>query len=1035
MNRHRPARLVLATAWALGLIGSAGLGQDDRDRQAKQVVFQLASLRAMVKFVQSDAVYGLPQDQLAAFITGNLQTQRKNTEAAARGAVGAGADAMFRQRVESVAREIDPTDKYGVLPWLKDRMRKKSAGQEKSLRREFDDRIAADLSDEGSRLRVAYRQARKRAADAQVKNALERIKNDTTGIAPTEQDITAATQDEKAKSALVSRTVEALAGMEINQVLEEAEGELTGKAAGLVEQGVSQYRKFLQDVRGLATKAYTRQGIHEEVIDAGRIAQQRASANQAAAGRVYDFFKHDQAWGEPETARRFELKVAEVIKAVSSSIPGDVRERIAGAISGNSLAHHTISKSFEIFRKEAGKRARKQTLSDYTTKAENARSSYDTEERRGKLPTEIGQALDDAKARCRPDWDALIKRSEESLRSELGRIRAELAQEDARRRCPKLMSGDWWPSGPEILSNPLSRFSRRKLREGPLATILWKLTPPAETEMIEETWQLIEKRARHRLEIGHRALAGQQACVRGLRDEILRQMQTDKSRSASEWYEEYARAVLTQWRRRSGDEPEAVAAYPELLEEVLTQIRGIVEEALRLEIAKGVAAKATTGDTGTGKPESATRPVGEGQEKPRTPPEAERLRMVEARQNEIVDQVRPEVSQRAQERIRAGEQPALEETCRHFTQLVEQRWLRKWPELADVLKPEDKEILPSVRERIRGIVAQMLQISAGRDARIRHAQSRLVKAHEPGIREMVLEDRKAAKMVAARSKDYRLEYEKRVRESWQKDKLSETPGYGSLLPGTLNEIRGAVASLIEEIAGPDAPEEVTGKDATSQPASRPAAGAPKKEEAGGGAPGPASGPADGPGGGGDRPGGTQKRPGIVGGPGDLAVGRPGRGSGEGMEYRPFPTGEAARPTAGGGWFARGASVVLLVLALLMQAVFLWAHFRGRRQRQQILPTFARRFDGRDRDAVASAIVRQMDVALQCLEAYRPSRRVETLNDLYASGQELLEQVRARWNATEASRILPNLEIETQQLAFGGVLVVAGLDDAPDPAGD
>jgi len=1029
MDRHRPARLMLAAACALGLIGSAGLGQEDRDRQAKQVVLQLASLRAMVKFVQPDAVYELPQDQLAKFITDNLQTQRKNTDAAARSAVAAGADALFRRRVESVAKEIDPAGKYGVLAWLKKRMRTKSAGQKKSLRTEFDDRIRADLNDKRSRLKVAYGQARKRAADAQVKSALERIRNDTSGIAPAEQDIIAATKDEKAKSALVSRTVEALAGTEIDQVLEEAEGELTGKAAGLVEEGINQYRRFLQDVRGLATQAYTRQGIHEEVLKgASRIAQQRTSTSQAAAGRAYDFLKHAQAWAGPETARRFELKLAEVIKAVSGSIPDDVKKRMAGAISDNPLAHHTLGKSLEIFRRDAAQRALNGTVSGYTTKAANAGSNYDTEERLDKLPTEIAGAIRNAKARCRPDWDALLKRSEASLRTELTRIRAELAQEDARRYCPQLMSGDWWPSGAELLSNPLSRFSRKSLRG---LTRIWPLTAPAETRMIEESWQLLEKTARHRLEIGHRALAGQQACVRELRGEILRQMQTDKGRTAGQWHDEYARAVLTQWRRRSGDEAEAVAAYPELLKEVLERIRGIVDEALRLEVARAAAGKAATADTGTPKPDTATRPVA----KQGTAPEDKRLRMVEARQNEIVDQVRPEVSRRAQERIRAGEQPALEETCRHFTQLVEQRWMEKWPQLADVLKPEDKEILPSVRERIRGIVAQMLQISAGLDAKVRDAQGRLVKAHEPGIREMILEDKKAARRVATRSKEYRLAYEKRVQESWQKDKLSETPGYGSLLPGTRNEIRGVVGSLIEEIAGPDAGE-AAGTDAASQPASRPAAGASEKGEASGRAPGPTSQPAGGSGGGGgDGSGGTKRKPGILGGPGDLTAGGPVIGSGEGMAYLPPPTGGSATPAAGGGWFARGASIVLLALALLMQAVFLWAHFRGRRQRQQVLPTFARRFDGRDRDAVASAIVRQMDVALQCLEAYRPPHRVETLNDLYACGQELLEQIRARWDATDASRVLPNLEIETQQLAFGGVLVVAGLGGAPDQSGD
>ena len=72
-----------------------------------------------------------------------------------------------------------------------------------------------------------------------------------------------------------------------------------------------------------------------------------------------------------------------------------------------------------------------------------------------------------------------------------------------------------------------------------------------------------------------------------------------------------------------------------------------------------------------------------------------------------------------------------------------------------------------------------------------------------------------------------------------------------------------------------------------------------------------------------------------------------------------------------------------------------------------------------------AMLRQMDIALECIESYRPSRPIATLDDLYAGAHELLAEILRRWQTTEDSRTLPELQIETQQLAFGGVLA-AGL---------
>ena len=1026
LPQHRFARLLVAIFAASALFCRTGLAQDERAKQAKRAVLRLTALRAMVTRVHSDTALDLPPDYLVEAITSDLAQQRKPTDAAARTAVISASVAALQGWVESVAKEADPNGEHEVRSWLSQKMDAKLAGRKRSLREEFNARVSEDLKDTNSRLIPAYRAARVRVADSQVRKAVGKY-------APGEEQIVEAAGDKAKERSLVEAVTAALAGGSLKDVLEEAQQKLQERASSVVGDGIGQFRKLLDETRGIQFTAHTPKGIRQELTEAARkIIQRRKADPLAAKGIVYDFLKSGaDAWTKDEAAGRFQRKLAEELQSIEPSFPSDISAAMAKGIGASRRAHHKMSKSLAHFWAKQEEIARDRVASKYASDARKAKSRYDREEAISALPADVAGALNNEKAQCRPKWDALLQRWKQSLQAELSKVRERLAAEDAKQHCPDLVEGRWRPTAVELDASPLRNFGREPLKR---LKKLWRMSPNADEDLLEETWKQLEDAAREQLRLGHEALAEQRTCVRELQDEVIRRMGAEKGRTPKQWREEYARVALARWRSRSSQKPEAVVAYPDLFDEVLERIRGIVDKALRVESPDGGTHVASGGPDG--KATTATKPAGTtdltgkgtgGAEKPTPakPAGGDGARSVEELQNRIVDQVRPKTEDDVGKQIRAGKNLSFADTYAKFLKRVEELWQQKWQEDIGKYKVEDREVRPSVEQRIHGIVAKMLGVStASLDAQIRKAQSALVKEHGPFIRDLILKEKEAGEIVAAREAQYRAKYTERVRDSWKKDALSKTRNYESLLPATLDEISGATTRLLDDIVKAESGPAVGG--ATPEAATRPAGGG---EGAGGKKPG-------GPGGG--RP--------LVGGIGEITPGGRGLALGSGMEYGRQP---AARPTGStggrglapgsgtgyerqpagwpttGGWFLRsGLSLLLLIPALLVQLFVLWRHFRQRRGAGRLAASRGGRFSG-NLDVAGMAMLRQMDIALECIESYRPSRPIATLDDLYAGAHELLAEILRRWQTTEDSRTLPELQIETRQLAFGGVLA-AGL---------
>lgn len=1048
-NSHQVVPLLVAGVVALGAIGHAHAGAGEGDREAKEAVLRVAALRAMAGYVQSDAACKPPQDALIAVIAADPKAHRVYDEKIARGAVRAVADAAFQGQMASVARGVDPGNEHKVLEWLRQRMNDKTAGSAGSLRAKFDARIAEDLRSTQSKLVASYREARKSVAAGQVQQAVERLAKNAAGIAPTESEIITACEDGKLRATLVSRTLGKLLGKQLDELLIEAQDELRDKAAGLVADGVSQYHELRQGLDSAPLEAYTPKGIREQLRETAATVQKRKAETRPAHKRVYDFARHFDAWATPIVDRRFEGRIDEVLKAASASMVSasvaKVRDGAAARIGRQLPLHHAKDKSFGIFWGEVKGGLRSRAVSTYRDKARNAHAKHDAAEALADLDEHVGKKLNGPEAACRKSWDALIEATQNALRSVLQKIREERARADAEQYCPDLMNGRWRPDGAELTDYPPDRLDRGALR----LLSIWKVAPAVDDGLIEETWELLEAQAKKRLRIGHDALFGQQQIVRKHEGAVAKTIAEDarqgKQPVFEPHYERFRTLVVGDWKK----DPLS-AEYPQLHVKVQQEMRGIVQKLIDAQYRdmKQLVEKARQRAKATVKRPEDLKDYEDAVSKElgfRVPAVYDkdiaadkkelRAKLAPELQNEVVDRVKPEMARRVRDRIRAGEKPDPNDTRKQFLERIEEQWRKDWPQYAGVLEPGDREILPRVKERITGIVTEMLRLSADLDAKIRQAQSALVRKHEPDVREAMVRDKKQGRPLASRSKAYSSAYEDLVEKSWANDELSREPGYDSLLTGTRNEIRGVVERLVDEIGRTEV--------AAAPPASTPT---PTTREVPGVVIGVANGKTGGDGTGRNGTGGdgagngkaaTGTGPATGGGVEGQSPGGPASGTGGGMGYPEGPGGN--QPGAGG----RGAGdsalppilLILLLLALLIQAVaFLWDRRRERRRWEQSLPILVRGRGRRGPRAVAAAAARQMDLALRCIEVYRPERPVNTLEDLRECGQGLLEQIRSQWDRCRDSAVLPELQVETWQLAIGGVLFAAQMRDGPAPKG-
>jgi hypothetical protein len=380
-----------------------------------------------------------------------------------------------------------------------------------------------------------------------------------------------------------------------------------------------------------------------------------------------------------------------------------------------------------------------------------------------------------------------------------------------------------------------------------------------------------------------------------------------------------------------------------------------------------------------------------------------RIALVEARQGRLAEEVKPEIETDVQARLRAGQALKPADVAAQYASKVAARWVEEWTRSQDVLTPQDRDLRASVRERIDGIVTQLLPGRVSLHAEVRDNQSSLVRKHRPEMLDTVQSDYRQGKAVLEDAKGYRVRYRNLVEQDWKKDPLSRQRGYEELLPEISDEIGGSVDGVLREVTS------ATGSSGpgTGDGAGAEKAGADRGTGTGSGGKRPAdntrtwTSPA------GTSSGGESSGTGGSGMSGQQGDGSGGKGPSDGLG------------TGGGVGFWVGSSLLTLLLALLLFLVFRMFS-RRRRARRDADGLGSSGSLASPPDEVAAI---QMDLVRRMLSEYDPGRSVGDLADLRECTREFLGEVQLQWGRLEGSKVLPKLGVDALQLAVGGVFYV------------
>jgi hypothetical protein len=615
--------------------------------------------------------------------------------------------------------------------------------------------------------------------------------------------------------------------------------------------------------------------------------------------------------------------------------------------------------------------------------------------------------------------------------------------------------------------------------------------PGTDARLISETWELIERTASRRLRTAQNALTGQQECVAELKKDLTERVRQKPGFGVPHWVEVYSQEARRTWTRRRSNSP-AAAAYPELFDETIQRIRGIVDEAIGSEVAEAqmkmvhvrkrdirrdVREELNRGEMATFKPHFARflelvrddwklhelseqepdlleptlismrgivqdlvdaqhklleellerarakaaeevttldelenyeervrdilqRPIPADQREEITADIAKlRLKIVESLQNRVVDRVKSAIKTQVEEDYRSGKEPTKEAVVERFARAVSRRWVDEYQHRAATLGEGWKTLRTSVKERMRGIVDDLLEIIPKTlRSQVLDRQRALVEARQPHMQRVIQTDYDNGEAVAKHRKEYRLRYERLVGSDWDQEVLSRAAGFAGLLPPIKEQIGGIIDDLIKEF--PVRPVQEPSPDSTEGGAARTAADNSSEGESKGGDGddgGDGGGGSGGPGGGGTGSGGVGQGGDGQGGMGGVAAGGPGAGSGMGM--------------AGGEGTIQKPENLLplsllfwLVLALLLILLATFCYY-----------LYTRWADGDDTakpppvpTGREAARARQQKCAIRFARKLGGPNHYADLSELKSAMDQALHSFQQEWNENEASEICPEL---------------------------
>lgn len=567
MTRH-------ANAIALAMLISccaAALGQD---KQAKADTLIGSRVRSVVESLQQRLVERnvchVPPEALLREVQSSLAAHRKPALQLLQTKQSADFESRFAELIDDLARKLDPNGNFGLAQQVQAIVAKPLPGQKVSLkeqaRTEHQRYLAKEFADEYERVRVKVATQQLREITAIL------AKNDR--YAPSVDSIERAADGPVARADVISGIRQSLSSILKGNLLVETEHEVGLLAVALVDSGLDQLRGQM-DQLAESPKACTLPGAILE--QRARLEQQVKNTKPKKGFKVYPVFPRAEKEAHIRAALHFDERVAKAAGALSSQLADGTmklddahRAAVRQTIEQGIVKHHHHAESIKLLEPVAGDvlAALKSKIVERFEQQAPARTPGDRDEDLKALPEFVRQRLDVKNSAPHAAWEGLEKAARQKFEGMVALVRADIAQQQAKAR-----GKPWRPSEKEILANPPDKLDFARLK----GLSLWAGAPPAMTDLLEETHELLLRDAKAALNLGAEALNRQLLTVEREKAHLMPAMKTKADAGTQHWVTEYTKAVIARWQR---DGTSAQARYPELFVTSEDKIKAIVSDAL-----------------------------------------------------------------------------------------------------------------------------------------------------------------------------------------------------------------------------------------------------------------------------------------------------------------------------------------------------------------------------------------------------------------------------------------------------------------------
>ncbi len=366
-------------------------------------------------------------------------------------------------------------------------------------------------------------------------------------------------------------------------LLADAYAEFAQNVQKVVSNAIHQLEERL-DVLKAEPTARTLPGITKELqsrVDAVRDSQAKKAQTDSLWG-LYADFPLVKSRVQEAAQRHFDhalaavtRRLAEDLRAGAKQLPDEDEHVLERDIRSDVRAHHAAASSRELLKPKIETMVaadRRWIVASAKISVETAHSPFDAEFGQQDAQ-DIDRFLELPKSLAGESWLALKSLLREQYEKAVSKARSTVAVEQAEKHAPGLASKTWRPTEREIGDD-----SRQPVDPARLRTLsIWNGAPPADHDVLEETWDIWTAGARAGIEIGKQAMTAQNNVVDRLRDQMADRMHTNRGWSAADWINEYSAVVQGEWQQNGGP---VSGDYPRLFDATRQRIRAVVSELL-----------------------------------------------------------------------------------------------------------------------------------------------------------------------------------------------------------------------------------------------------------------------------------------------------------------------------------------------------------------------------------------------------------------------------------------------------------------------